>query len=125
MPDLLVIHEKVLNQQPTSVQKLLDVWFKTLEYRKTHLNEVLPIEAKQAGTEIKDYQALLKGFKWLTPQDCIKAFEPGNTTESAVYASDVIADFMLKQKLISNKPGSFTSFIDSRFVNQYLASKSA
>jgi NitT/TauT family transport system substrate-binding protein len=123
VPDLLVIHEKVLNQQPASVQKLLDVWYKTLDYRKNHLDEVLPIEAKQAGTTIADYQTLLKGFKWLTPQESIKAFQPGSTTESAVYASEIIADFMLKQKLISNKPGAFTGFIDTRFINQYLASK--
>lgn len=122
VPDLLVIHEKVLERQPTSVQKLLDVWYKTLNYRKTNLNEVLAIEAKQAGTSVPDYQTLLKGFKWFTPQDCIKAFQPGITAESAVYASEVMADFMLKQKLISTKPTSFTNFIDSQFVKQYVTS---
>jgi NitT/TauT family transport system substrate-binding protein len=124
VPDLLVIHENVLNQQPAAVQKLLDVWYKTLDYRKQHLDEVLPIEAKQAGVSIADYQTLLKGFKWLSPQDCIKTFQPGNTTESAIYASEVVADFMLKQKLLSTKPDSFSSFIDSRFVKQYVASSS-
>ncbi len=69
--------------------------------------------------------SLLKGFKWLTPQDCVKAFQPGNTSESAIYASEVVADFMLKQKLISTKPDSFTHFIDPRFINQFLASQPA
>jgi NitT/TauT family transport system substrate-binding protein len=121
VPDLLVAHEKVVNQQSESVQRLLDVWYKTLDYRKAHLNEVLPIEAKQAGVSVPDYQTLLKGFKWLTPQDCLKALQPGNTAASAIYASEVVADFMLKQKLISSKPASFTSFIDPRFINQVLA----
>lgn len=125
VPDLLVVHEKVLTQQPASLQKLLDVWYKTLDYRKANLNQVLPIEAKQAGVSVADYQTLLKGFKWLTPQECLKALEPGTTAESAIYASDIVADFMLKQKLISSKPDSFANLIDPQFIKQYLAGQPA
>jgi NitT/TauT family transport system substrate-binding protein len=125
VPDLLVVHQKVLSQQPESVQKLVDVWYKTLDYRKAHLSEVLPIEAKQAGVSVADYQSLLKGFKWLTPQECMKALQPGNTAESAIYASDIVADFMLKQKLITTKPESFANLIEPQFIKQYLAGQPA
>jgi NitT/TauT family transport system substrate-binding protein len=125
VPDLLVIHEKVLKQQPEAVQKLVDTWFKTQTYRQANLQEVLPIEAKQAGVSVADYQILLNGFKWLTPQETIKAFQPGNTTESAVYTSELVADFMLKQKLITTKPEAFTRYIDDRFIKQYVASQTA
>jgi NitT/TauT family transport system substrate-binding protein len=124
IPDLLVIHEKVLQEKPDAAQKLLDVWYKTLNYRKVHLNEVLKIEAKQAGTSLEEYQALLKGFKWLTPQDCIKAFQPGNTTESMIHSAEVVADFMVKQKLVRNKPASFADFIEPRYVRQHMANRS-
>jgi NitT/TauT family transport system substrate-binding protein len=125
VPDLLVVHEKVLNQKPAAVQKLLEVWYKTQEYRKSNLDEVLPIEAKQAGTSVEEYQTLLKGFKWLTPQESMKALQPGNTTESAVYVSEVVAQFMLQQKLLQKQPEAFTKYVDTRFMSQYLASKSA
>lgn len=124
IPDPLVIHERVLEEQPEAVQALLQVWYQTLDYRKTHADEVLPIEAKQAGVSLEEYKTVLKGFKWLTPEECLKGFQPGNTMESVLYASQVIADFMLQQKLITSKPDSIEPYIDSQFLQQYLKGKS-
>jgi len=121
IPDLLVIHERVLNEQAEAVQNLLNTWYKALEYRPSHLDEVLDIEAKQSGVSLADYNTILKGFKWVTPEECIKAFTPGNTMESLLYSSQVIADFMLGQKLITSKPDSIEPYIDRRFVEKYLS----
>lgn len=120
IPDSLVIHDQVLNEQPEAVQALMTVWYQTLEYRKTHLDEVLSIEAEQAGVSLEEYNTILKGFAWLTPQECLKAFEPGDSMESIVYSSQVIGDFMLEQDLLTSKPDSIEPYIDRRFVEQYL-----
>lgn len=120
IPDPLVIHERVLNEQPEAVQALIQVWYQTLKYRTDHLEEVLSIEAKQAGVSLKEYDTILKGFKWLTPEECLKTFEPGSTMKSLVYASQVIGEFMLGQKIISSKPDSIQPYINRQFVEQYL-----
>ncbi len=101
----------VLNEQPEAVQALMRVWYQTLAYRTAHLDEVLSIEAKQAGVSLEEYNIILKGFKWLTPEECLKTFKPGNTMGSVVYASRVIGEFMLGQKLIlvSQIPSNLTS----------------
>ena len=120
IPAPLVIHERVLNEKPEAVQALIKAWYQTLEYRTAHLDEVLSIEAKQAGVSLEEYSIILEGFKWLTPEECLKVFQPGNTMESVVYASQAIGEFMLEEKLISSQPNSIEPYIDRKFVEHYL-----
>ena len=77
---------------------MLDVWYKTLAYRQSNLDEVLPIEAKQAGSTVKDYQNLLAGFKWLTPTEAGAMFQPGTTAQSLVINAEDVSSLMLKEK---------------------------
>ncbi|MBD1868772.1 ABC transporter substrate-binding protein [Leptolyngbya sp. FACHB-671] len=122
IPDALVVHEKVLEERPETVQALVKTWYETLDYRKANLNEVLPIEAEQAGVSVEEYSAILEGFAWLTPEQSLKAFEMGDTMESIPYSANVIGDFMLAQKMITKQLDSIEAHIDRRFVEQYLKS---
>lgn len=124
VPDLLVIREDAIARQPDAIAKLLKVWYATLNYRRTHLNEVLPIEAKQAGISVPEYQNLLKGFKWLTPQEAIASLQPGATTQSMFNTAQVASQFMLKQKLLTKEPPAFSQLIDDRALKQYSATPS-
>jgi NitT/TauT family transport system substrate-binding protein len=123
--DLLVARQEAVEQQPEAIQKLVNVWYQTLNYRNTHLQEVLPIEAKQAGTSVEEYQNLLQGFKWLTPQESLQTLQPGKTTQSLIYSAEEVSNFMVKHKLINQKPSSITKIIDTRFLREYLATQSA
>ena len=125
VPDLMVISQRVIEQEPEAVQRLLKVWYQTLDYRNTHLEEVLPIEAKQAGVSVEEYKNLLKGFKWLSPQEAIFTFQPRETTQSLIYTANQITEFMLNQKLLSRKPPAFTELIDERFIKNYLSNKAS
>lgn len=125
VPDLLVVRQEVLDRQPADIQKLLKVWYQTLDYRTAHLAEVLPIEAKQAGVSVEEYQALLKGFKWLTPEEANAAFKPGSTTESLPFAAKETAQFMLTQKLITKEPPAMETLINPQFLEQHMATATA
>ena len=118
VPDLLVIREDAIARQPDAIAKLLEVWYTTLDYRRSHLNEVLPIEAKQAGISVQEYQNLLKGFQWLTSQEAIASLQPGKTTQSMFNTAKVASDFMLKQKLLTQEPPPFAQLIDDRALKQ-------
>lgn len=122
VPDLTIVQQSVIERQPESVQKMLDVWYKTLAYRQTNLDEVLPIEAKQAGVSVKDYQNLLKGFKWLTPQEASAMFQPGTTSQSLVFNAQDVSSLMLKEKLIAKQLPPIKELIDDRFLQQVLKS---
>lgn len=122
VPDLLVVREDVIAHQPDAIASLLKVWYTTLDYRRTHLNEVLPIESKQAGISVQEYQNLLKGFKWLTPLEAIASLQPGEGTQSMFNTAKVASEFMLKQKLLTKEPPSFAQLIDDRALKQYTSS---
>jgi NitT/TauT family transport system substrate-binding protein len=125
VPDLFVVRQEVLDKQPENIQKILKVWYQTLEYRTAHLEEVLPIEAKQAGVSVAEYKALLKGFKWLTPQEAQTAFKPGSTTESLPYAAKETTQFMLAQKLITKEPPDFETLISPQFLARQMGTATA
>lgn len=120
VPDLLVVQQSVLARQPEAVQNLLKVWYQTLSYRQNHLDEVLAIEAKQAGVSVEEYQKLLNGLKWLTPQEAMTSFQPGTTTQSQINTAKVVSEFMVKQKLLAKAPPEFASLIDDRALRQVL-----
>jgi NitT/TauT family transport system substrate-binding protein len=125
VPDLFVVRQEVLDRQPEDIQKILKVWYQTLEYRTAHLEEVLSIEAKQAGVSVADYKNFLKGFKWLTPQEAQTAFKPGSTPESLPYAAKETTQFMLAQKLITKEPPAFETFISPQFLAQQVGAATA
>ncbi len=120
VPDLMIVQQSVIDRQPESVQKMLDVWYKTLAYRQSNLDEVLPIEAKQAGVSVQDYQNLLKGFKWLTPTEARAMFQPGTTPQSLVFNAEDVSSLMLKEKLIAKQLPPITELIDDRFLKKIL-----
>jgi NitT/TauT family transport system substrate-binding protein len=119
-PDVLIVQQSVLDTQPEAVEKLLNVWYQTLDYRTQHLDEVLAIEAKQAGVSVAEYQKLLEGLKWLTPQEVNAAFQPGQTNDSLIYTAKEVTEFMLSQKLLSKEPPAFETLIDDRFLKAHL-----
>ena len=85
---------------------------------------MLPIEAKQAGISVQEYQNLLKGFKWLTSQEAIASLQPGETTQSMFNTAQVAAKFMLEQKLLTQEPPPFAQLIDDRALKQYSSTSS-
>lgn len=119
--DMIVAQQKLLDTRATEVQKLVDVWHQVLDFRKTNTDEAIAIEAKRAGVSVEEQRALLEKIDWLTPQETLETFKPGNTTKSLVYAGEVVADFMLEQKLITTRPPATATLIDDRFIKDYIS----
>lgn len=119
--DMIVVQQSLLDTRPAEVQKLIDVWHQVLNFRKTNTTEAIAIEAKRAGVSAEEQRALLEKIEWLTPQETLEAFKPGNTTKSLVYAGKVVADFMVEQKLVTTRPPATETLIDDRFLKDYVS----
>lgn len=119
--DTVVAHQALLDGRAVEVQKLVGVWHQVLEFRKKNQEEAYAIEAKRAGVSVRDYAALQKELEWLTPQQTLETFQPGNTTRSLVYAGKIVADFMLNQKLLQTAPPVTETLIDDRFMKDYVS----
>ena len=125
VPDLFAVQQDFLDRQPQTVQNVLKVWYETLKYRQGHLDEVLPIEAKQAGVSVAEYQKLLTGFEWLTPKAALTSLQPGDTTDSMIHTAKEVSRFMVAQKLADKPAPDFSQFIDSRFIKAILDDQAA
>lgn len=121
VPDLLAVRQSAMDSQPDALQKLLEVWYKTLDYRQNNLEEVLPIEAKKAGVSVADYKILLNGFEWLTPAEAIASFKPGTTTQALNVSAKEVGAFMLQEKLITKEAPPIAEFLDDRFLQKIIA----
>jgi NitT/TauT family transport system substrate-binding protein len=119
--DTVVAQQSLLDQRPADVQKLVDVWHQVLDFRKQNQEAAYAIEAKRAGVSVADYAELQKGLEWLTPQQTLDSFKPGNTTRSLPYAGKVVADFMVEQKLLKAAPPETETLIDDRFMKDYVS----
>ncbi|MDX2215569.1 MAG: ABC transporter substrate-binding protein [Oculatellaceae cyanobacterium bins.114] len=118
--DTVVAHDSLLNSRTVEVQKLVDVWHQVLDFRNQNQKDAYAIEAKRAGVSVEDYAALQKGLEWLTPQQTLETFQPGNTTRSLLYAGKVVADFMLEQQLLQTSPPDTATLINDRFIKDYV-----
>lgn len=121
LADTVVAHQPLLDNRTADVQKLVDVWHQVLDFRNQHRQDAYKIEAKRAGVSVEDYIALQKGLEWLTPQQTLETFKPGNTTRSLLHAGKVVADFMVEQKLLQTAPPDTATLIDERFMKDYVA----
>ncbi len=119
LADTIVAHQPLLDSRASEVQKLVDVWHQVLDFRQKNQGDAYAIEVKRAGVSVQDYAALQKGLEWLTPKQTLETFKPGNTTRSLVYAGKVVADFMLKQKLLKTAPPATKTLIDDQFMKDY------
>jgi NitT/TauT family transport system substrate-binding protein len=121
LADTVVAHQSLLDHRTADVQKLVDVWHQVLDFRNQHQKDAYAIEAKRAGVSVEDYTALQKGLEWLTPQQTLETFKPGDTTRSLLYAGKVVADFMVEQKLLQTAPPATETLIDDRFMKDYVS----
>jgi len=121
LADTVVAHQSLLDKRTAEVQKLVDVWHQVLDFRNHNQKDAYAIEAKRAGVSVEDYASLQKGLEWLTPQQTLETFKPGNTTRSLIYAGKVVADFMLEQKLLQTAPPATETLIDDRFMKNYVS----
>ncbi|MBW4661877.1 MAG: ABC transporter substrate-binding protein [Drouetiella hepatica Uher 2000/2452] len=121
LADTVVAHQSLLDNRESEVQKLVDVWHQVLDFRSKNQDAAYAIEAKRAQVSVEDYATLQKGLDWLTPEQTLETFKPGNTTRSLIYAGKVVADFMLEQKLLQTSPPTTETLIDDRFMKDYVS----
>jgi NitT/TauT family transport system substrate-binding protein len=116
--DHLVVTRKVINDKPEQVQALVDAWFATLDFIKTHQDKAYEIMAKRAGVSLDEYKEYANGTRLFTLEENLKAFQPGNNLTSLLYAADTMSKFLIDVGLAKTKPNT-TFLLDDRFVKAY------
>ncbi|NJR52260.1 MAG: ABC transporter substrate-binding protein [Leptolyngbyaceae cyanobacterium CSU_1_3] len=113
--DHLVVNRKFIYQHPDKVQALVNAWFATLDYLKTNQDSAYEIMAKRAGVPLEEYKQYADGTRLFSLEENLKAFQPGNTMTSLLYAANEMSQFLIDVGLSKTKPNT-TLLFDDRFV---------
>jgi NitT/TauT family transport system substrate-binding protein len=122
IPDHLVVSRGLLDNHPGEVQKLVDVWYETLDWIKAHRDEANTIMAKRAGVSVDDYVTYDKGTTIFTLDQNLEAFTSGSTVAHLDSNAKQIAEFLRKVNLIDKDPDLANLLVD-RFVKARAANR--
>lgn len=118
IPDHLVLSGALVDERPDDVQKLIEAWYKTLDYIAANPVEALDIMSQRAGVSTDEYTSYEAGTTIFTLEQNLTAFEPGTDYTSLEYAAQQIADFMVTAGFIDAAP-DLTKLLDDTFVKAY------
>src|SRR5690606_12696419 len=78
IPDHLVVSGELVDENPETVQGLIDAWFLTLDWIEANPDEAVEIMAKRAGVIPEEYLEYDAGTTLFSIDDNIAAFEAGD-----------------------------------------------
>jgi NitT/TauT family transport system substrate-binding protein len=124
IPDHIVVASSLVKDNPGEVQKLVDAWYKTLDYIAAHPQESIDIMAAKAELSAADYEKLAEGTKIFTVDDALAAFKDGTTSTSLLYTARQINPFLVKSGLTKQK-ASLKGLFVPKFTQAYADSVAA
>ena len=119
IPDLLVVTEKLIQENPQQVQALTDTWFDILDFMSRQPKQADAIMANRAGVSYEQMQLFKAGTKMFAIEDNLEAFSQGGDMKHMPYAAIVITNFLQDKLKIINKQPSLTKLFNSSFVKAY------
>ncbi|MFS8781218.1 NitT/TauT family transport system substrate-binding protein [Thermostichus sp. MS-CIW-36] len=122
IPDLLVVSQKLIDEQPDQVQALVNSWFDILKFMEENPQRADEIMARRAGVTPEELQLFKDGIRFFTIEDNLKAFSPGEGMQHMPYAARQMVDFMVRVGFISEGPKDLEALFDDRFVRAYAES---
>lgn len=118
VPDHLVVSREMVDQYPEEVQALVNTWFDVLQYIEDNPDSAYDILTERAGVTLEEYRDYDAGTTIFSIEDNLAAFESGDDMTSLPYAADEIAEFLLANEFIDEKP-DLQQLFDDRFVKAY------
>ncbi|MEM7593275.1 MAG: ABC transporter substrate-binding protein [Cyanobacteria bacterium P01_A01_bin.83] len=120
IPDLLVVTQKLIDEQPEKAQALVNTWFDVLEFMEQNPERADEIMAARADVTVDELQLFKDGTKMFTIEDNLEAFSDGDSMKHMPFAARQMADFMISVDFIPEAP-DLTKILDDQFVKAYAA----
>ncbi|MGB0563894.1 MAG: ABC transporter substrate-binding protein, partial [Spirulinaceae cyanobacterium] len=121
IPDLLVVTQTLVDEQPEVVQALINTWFDILAFMEENPEQADEIMAERAGVDISDMELLKEGTEIFTIEQNLEAFSDGDSMKHMPYAAEQMADFMVGVGFIPEAP-PLEPILDDQFVQAYAES---
>ncbi len=118
IPDLLVVSQKLIDENPNGVQALVNTWFDILEFIQKNPQKAEEIMAKRANVSVEDYQLFKQGTKFFSIADNLEAFSPCNNMKHMPYAAKDMTKFMSDVGLLKKAP-DLSKIFNDKFVRNF------
>ena len=123
IPDLLVVTQKLIDEQPEQVRALVNTWFDILDFIAENPERADEIMAERADVSVEELQLLKEGTKIFTIEENLEAFSDGDSMKHMPFAAKQMTQFMLDVGFIESAP-DLTKVLDDRFVTAYAEANS-
>ncbi len=118
IPDLLVVSQSVVEEQPEQVQALIDTWFDIRAFMEENPDRADEIMAERADVSVEEFQQFKEGTRFFTIEDNLEAFSEGDGMQHMPFAAERMTEFMLEVGLIEEEP-ELEGLLDDSFVQAY------
>ncbi|MEM6840307.1 MAG: ABC transporter substrate-binding protein [Cyanobacteria bacterium P01_C01_bin.120] len=118
IPDLLVVTQTLIDNEPAVVQALVNTWFDILAFIDDNQESAYEIMADRAGVSAEDFDRYLEGTRFFTLEDNLEAFSPGDSMVHMPFAAQEMSDFMVEVGFIPEAP-DLEAVLDDQFVTAY------
>jgi NitT/TauT family transport system substrate-binding protein len=109
------MRREFIDEHPVEVQKLMDVWQRTVQFIREHPHESTLLVAKSFDESVADIRQLMVRDRILDAADNGRAFSYGAGFESLHGSWRRMNDFMIERSLVARRVDS-SEHLDSRFV---------
>ena len=117
--DHIVVTPELIAERPDDVQKLVDVWYATLDYIEENPEEALEILAGAADLTPEEYESFAGGTTIFSAEEALAAFEDGDDTSSLLYTARLINPFLVSSGLIEEE-APLDGLFDASFTQDYV-----
>jgi NitT/TauT family transport system substrate-binding protein len=124
--DLVCVNPQSLSQRRAEWVKVVKVWNKIAAFVKDPANqaEAVKIMAGRAGVPADEYAKYMPGTRFLSPEEALKRFEPGETLESLLGSGKVADTFNVANKVYA-QPQPVAAYIDGSLSKEALGAAPA
>ncbi|PLS75767.1 MAG: aliphatic sulfonates ABC transporter substrate-binding protein [Actinobacteria bacterium] len=119
IPDFVVFDQDVVSQRRDDIQKIVDVWYETLDWIAENPDEARAIMAEKAGLDVESYEGLEKGTRIFSAEEALEAFMAKEAPVGLLAMAEQINKFLLDTGL-AKKPAPLDDLLEPSFTSDYL-----
>lgn len=101
--DTLAFRKDFTEKYPGTIQKIVNAWFKALDYSKSNPDDADAIMAKAMGQSVEEFRATLPTVKFYEKDENAKYFSEGKMETMCKKASDLWVKMGLMEKAVEPK----------------------
>ena len=117
--DVMSVREKIMDQYPDEILKIISAYLNTLDWLVQHNQEGIDIMAKAANMTTSDFGSALRGVELARLDENMAAFGTQQMPGTLYSSTQELIKFLLDKKVITHELNA-NQIIEPKFILEYL-----